>query len=397
MLRESLADTPAVLVNGPRQCGKTTLVRQFEGEMPYFSLDDPILLAAVRADPLGFVKRLDRAIIDEVQRAPDMLLALKLVIDQDRRPGRFLLTGSANLMALPQIADSLAGRIDILTLLPLSNAELARRPNSFLSHARAQSWPLTTSAPARFPADMSQQVLTGGYPEMLQRTTPTRRQAWARAYMTTLLERDIQDIAQIDQLSQIPQLLSIAAELSGQLVNLSQVGGQIGLNNKTVGKYLGILEKLFLVRRLPAWSRNELSRLIKAPKLHFLDAGLQSTLTRLTPEMALTQRVRFGATLETWVYGELLKLLSITPEPWFLSHFRDKDQVEVDFVLESPLREVIGIEVKAAASVNSGDFKGLRKLRELVGPHFVTGIVLYDGTKALSFGAGLWAVPLDRM
>jgi len=164
-----------------------------------------------------------------------------------------------------------------------------------------------------------------------------------------------------------------------------------------VDKYLGILEKLFLVRRLPAWSRNELSRLIKAPKLHFLDAGLQSTLTRLTPELVLTQRTRFGATLETWVYGELLKLLSITPELWFLSHFRDKDQVEVDFVLESPLREVIGIEVKAAASVNSGDFKGLRKLRELVGPPFVTGIVLYDGTQALSFGEGLWAVPLGQL
>jgi len=169
------------------------------------------------------------------------------------------------------------------------------------------------------------------------------------------------------------------------------------LNGKTVDKYLGILEKLFLVRRLPAWSRNELSRLIKAPKIHFLDAGLQSTLTRLTPELVLTQRQRFGATLETWVYAELLKLLSITPESWFLSHFRDKDQVEVDFVLESPLRELIGIEVKAAASVQLSDFKGLRKLHELTGAQFVTGIVLYDGTQALSFGDKLWAVPLDRL
>jgi hypothetical protein len=396
LLRESLQDTPAVLVNGPRQCGKTTLVRQFEGEMAYFSLDDPALLAAVRADPLGFVKRLDRAIIDEVQRAPQLLLALKLVIDQDRRPGRFLLTGSANLMALPQIADSLAGRVEILNLLPLSHSELARRPNTFLSQARAQTWTLTPPS-ALVPMDMTQQVLAGGYPEMQQRATPARRQAWARAYMTTLIERDIQDIAQIDQTSQVPQLLSITAELSGQLMNLSQIGGQINLNAKTVDKYLGILEKLFLVRRLPAWSRNELSRLIKAPKIHFLDAGLQSTLTRLTPELVLAQRTRFGATLETWVYGELLKLLSITPETWFLSHYRDKDQVEVDFVLESPLREIIGIEVKAAASVQLSDFKGLRRLREIVGPQFVTGIVLYDGTQALPFGDGLWAVPLKQM
>lgn len=396
LLRESLQDTPAVLVNGPRQCGKTTLVRQFEGEMAYFSLDDPALLAAVQADPLGFVNRLDRAIIDEVQRAPQLLMALKLVIDQDRRPGRFLLTGSANLMALPHISDSLAGRVEILNLLPLSHSELARRPNDFLSQARAQSWSLTSPAPSQ-QISMVQQVLAGGYPEMQQRATPARRQAWARAYMTTLVERDIQDIAHIDQTSQIPQLLNITAELSGQLMNLSQIGGQIGMNGKTVDKYLGILEKLFLVRRLPAWSRNELNRLIKAPKIHFLDAGLQSTLTRLTSELAVTQRTRFGATLETWVYGELLKLQSITPESWFLSHYRDKDQVEVDFVLESPLREIIGIEVKAAASVQLSDFKGLRRLRELAGAQFVTGIVLYDGTHALPFGDGLWAVPLNRL
>jgi predicted AAA+ superfamily ATPase len=396
LLRESLQDTPAVLVNGPRQCGKTTLVRQFEGEMAYFSLDDPALLAAVQADPLGFVNRLDRAIIDEVQRAPQLLMALKLVIDQDRRPGRFLLTGSANLMALPHISDSLAGRVEILNLLPLSHSELARRPNDFLSQARAQSWSLTSPAPSQ-QISMVQQVLAGGYPEMQQRVTPARRQAWARAYMTTLVERDIQDIAHIDQTSQIPQLLNITAELSGQLMNLSQIGGQIGMNGKTVDKYLGILEKLFLVRRLPAWSRNELNRLIKAPKIHFLDAGLQSTLTRLTSELAVTQRTRFGATLKTWVYGELLKLQSITPESWFLSHYRDKDQVEVDFVLESPLLEIIGIEVKAAASVQLSDFKGLRRLRELAGAQFVTGIVLYDGTHALPFGDGLWAVPLNRL
>lgn len=241
---------------------------------------------------------------------------------------------------------------------------------------------------------MTEQVLAGGYPEMRLRTNALRRQAWARAYTTTLVERDIRDIAQIDQSARVPQLLNILAALSGQLLNLSQIGGQIGLNGKTVEKYIDILEKLFLVRRLPAWSRNELSRLVKTPKIHFLDAGLQATLTRLTPELALIERARFGATLETWVHGELLKSLSLSPDAWFLSHYRDKDQVEVDFVLESPLREVIGIEVKAAASVNAADFKGLRRLREACGTGFLTGLVLYDGSQCLSFGDGLWAVPL---
>lgn len=396
MLHASLQDTPAVLVNGPRQCGKTTLVRQYAGEMAYFSLDDPALLEAVRADPVGFIRQQDRAIIDEVQRAPQLLMALKLAIDQDRRPGRFLLTGSANLMALPQMADSLAGRMEIHHLLPLSQSELARRPNDFLGLALAQDWQHRSAGPV-IATDLTEQVLAGGYPEMRQRTSAPRRQAWARAYMTTLVERDICDIAQIEHASQIPKLLAILAELSGQLLNLSQIGGQIGMDGKTVEKYIGILEKLFLLRRLPAFSRNALSRLLKSPKVHFLDAGLQSTLTRQTPQRVLLERQRFGATLETWVYGELLKLLSITPEPWFLSHYRDNLGIEVDFVLESPLREIMGVEVKASASVAASDFKGLRQLRQQTGSAFITGIVLYNGDHALSFGDGLWAVPLSLL
>ena len=397
VLRESLADTPAVLINGPRQCGKTTLVQQFAGPLSYFTLDDPNLLAAVRQDPMGFARQLDRAIIDEVQRAPELLLALKLVIDQDRRPGRFLLTGSANLMALPRIADSLAGRMALHTLLPLSQSELQNRPNDFLQRAQAQDWALSLPAWRVSPDDMLARVLAGGYPEMRQRPTLARRQAWARAYIRTLVERDVRDVAQIDQWQQLPQLLAVAAAHCGQLLNAAQTGGQLGLNSKTVDKYLGILEKLFLVQRLPAWSRNEAGRLVKTPKLHFLDAGLQASLSRLTPELVFSQRERWGATLETWVHGELRKALSLCADDWYLSHFRDKDQVEVDFVIESPLRRLIGIEVKASATVNAGDFKGLKKLQSLAGDSFTSGLVLYAGHQALSFGKGLWAVPLAAL
>jgi predicted AAA+ superfamily ATPase len=403
-IHEALLDTPAVLVNGPRQCGKTTLVRQYShpGQMAYFSLDDQNLLQAVKADPVGFVRRIDRAVIDEVQRAPELLLALKASIDNDRRPGRFLLTGSANLMALPQIADSLAGRMEVLNLLPLSNAELTGRGPDFLQRALAQDWPTeaallnTSNNPAeKSRPSLVEHVLAGGYPEMRQRTSLARRQAWAQAYLTTLIERDIQDIARIDEASRMPQLLALAAGLSAQLPNMNQIAGQLGLNSKTVERYLGIMEKLFLLRRLPAWSRHELNRLIKTPKIHFLDAGLQATLTRLTPALVITQRTRWGATLETWVYTELLKALSTTSEQWFISYYRDKDQVEVDFVLESPLREVMGIEVKAAATVQVSDFKGLRRLQDQCGDSFLTGIVLYDGDMALPFGERLWAIPLQ--
>lgn len=393
---EALKDTPAVLVNGPRQSGKTTLVRQFAQAMSYHTLDDPATLQAALQDPVGFVRTLDRAVLDEIQRAPQLMLALKMSIDQDRRPGRFLLTGSANILALPQIADSLAGRMETHTLLGLSQAELQARPNDFLQRAQAQDWPRLQPQPSP-PTPLQERVLAGGYPEMRERATLARQQAWARAYVIHVIERDVQDVAQVDQLTQMPKLLGLLATQCAQLLNYTQLGAQLGLNGKTADKYIGILERLFLVQRLPAWSRHEGNRLVKTPKLHFLDAGLQAALTRLTPDLLLTQRERWGATLETWVHAELRKALALSDDPWYLSHYRDKDQVEVDFILENPLRQIIGIEVKAAASVGPQDFKGLRRLRAQTGGDFITGIVLYDGTHALPFGEGLWAVPLSAL
>lgn len=414
---ESLMDTPVVLVNGPRQCGKTTLVKQFaqglasgdqeaptqdpsEG-MTYLTLDDPMLLDAARNDPVGLVRQLDSAIIDEVQRAPQLLLALKQSVDQDRRPGRFLLTGSANLLALPQIADSLSGRMEIHTLLPLSQSELQGRASDFLRRAREQDWPLADSQwvtpKVDGVANTVLNALAGGYPEMRVRPSAARRTAWAKSYIRTLVERDVQDIAQIEHLDHIPRLLEVAAAHCGQLFNASQIGGHLSMDTRRVERYLAILEKLFLVQRLPAWGRNELGRLIKTPKLHLLDAGLQAALMRLTPEMLIKHRDRWGSTLETWVYAELRKILAVNDEAWYLAHYRDKDQVEVDFVLESPLRQLIGIEVKASATVDARDFKGLRRLQSQVSKDFITGIVLYDGDKALSFGEGMWAVPLAAL
>jgi predicted AAA+ superfamily ATPase len=391
---EALSDTPAVLINGPRQSGKTTLAKQCQPGVPYLTLDDATSLAAARADPQGFVRGINRAIIDEVQRAPELLLAIKLAIDQDRRPGRFLLTGSANLMGLPAIADSLAGRVEIHTLLPLSNAEMSARAPDFLERAVAQDWAGYPPRASVAGDALVEHVLAGGYPEMRLRASATRRQAWARAYVATLVERDIRDVAQIAEAHRIPQLLAILATMTGQLLNLSLIGGQLGLNLRTAEKYIAVLEKLFLVRRLPAWGRNELTRLVKTPKIHFLDAGLQGSLVRANLDWLRRERQRFGPILESWVFGELQKAMALSEEHWFISHYRDKDQVEVDFVLESAKRMVIGVEVKAAASVNVADFKGLRRLRELSGSSFASGIVLYDGDAALPFGEGLWAVPI---
>lgn len=395
-IHEALNDTPVVLINGPRQCGKTTLAKLHGRDMPYFTLDDDNVLLSVREDPAGFIRRIDRAVIDEVQHAPELLRAIKLSVDRDRRPGRFLLTGSANLLAVPQVSDSLAGRMEILTLLPLMQAEIERRENRFLAYAMGQDWPNQRIA---YPAsvDLVRRVLIGGYPEMLARPASARRAAWAAAYLKALLERDVRDLGAIDRLGDMPRLLAVLAQLSGQLVNFAQIGGQLGMDSKTAQKYLGVLENLFLIKRIAPWSGNELSRLVKTPKLHFLDAGLQATLVRLNPEQAITDRARFGATLESWVCGELAKALSLTAEPWQICHYRDKDLVEVDFVLESPDRQLIGIEVKASATVARADFRGLNKLKALTGKRFVSGIILHDGDQALSFGEGLWAIPLAML
>ena len=388
-LATALLDTPVVLVNGPRQSGKTTLVQSVRGSLPYYTLDDATVLSAAKSDPAGFARRVGSAVIDEVQHAPALLRAIKQSVDADRRPGRFILTGSADLMSLPTVAESLAGRMEILTLLPLSQAEITRRPAEFLERACRQDWSGSLA-----PLVAPEQVLQGGYPEMLQRDTTARRNAWANSYLKALVERDVRDRSDIEKLDALPRLLALLAELTGQLLNLTQLGGQIGLDAKTAQKYIGILEGLFLVRRVAPWGRNALGRQVKTPKLHFLDSGLQASLVRLTPEQCVTARHRYGAALESWVHGEIRKAVSLTTDDWQVFHYRDKDQYEVDFVLENRQRQVVGVEVKAAATVTSGDFRGLRKLQQLAGTDFLTGILLYDGEHALPYGEGLWAVPL---
>lgn len=389
----ALADTPVVMVNGPRQCGKTTLVRGFAAGRRYVSLDDETSLGAARADPAGFLRQFDSAVIDEVQRAPELLRAIKLAVDEDRRPGRFLLTGSADLLTLPTIADSLAGRMEVVTLLPFSQAEISEQPGRFIEQAFLAKVAQPRSASTG--AALVQRVLRGGYPEMLRRADPARRRAWARDYVAAIVQRDVRDIADIEKLSVLPRLLRLLAQHSGQLTNFTLIGAQSGLDDKTTRKYLGILEQLFLLRRLDPWHSNRLSRLIKTPKVHFLDSGLLAALLDSTPERIAADRGMFGTLLETFVYGEILKEASASGRSLALHHLRDKERNEVDIVMENESGEIAGLEVKAAATVRKSDFAGLRKLAGAAGRKFRAGIVLYDGTQVVGFGAGLLAVPIS--
>ena len=401
-INEAMLDTPVVLVVGPRQAGKTTLVRQVASNgLRYLTLDDELTLLAAREDPVGFISSLDRAVIDEIQRAPQLLLAIKKSVDEDRRPGRFLLTGSANLMTLPTVADSLAGRMETLSLLPLSQSEIEGQSANWLDHVFSGRLPqvmtsddLTVSAQSQ---DLIQRVLRGGYPEALTRQSSRRRVTWAKQYIDAIIQRDVRDITEIDHLDQLPRFLSALAQKAGQVSNYSQLGGQVGLDGKTVARYIGIFEQMCLLKRVQAWARNRLNRVVKTPKLQFIDAGLLSALLDLTEEEVEKDRTRFGNVLETFVYGELLKHSTTAAGDYRLMYFRDFDKFEVDIVIENTAGQLVGVEVKATATLRVQDLRGLKKLSTFAGESFKMGVLLYNGKETLPLGDGLWAAPIASL
>lgn len=395
-IQDAMSDTRIVMLSGPRQAGKTTLARQVAGSaMPYLTLDDATTRAAALSDSEGFIRGIDRAVIDEIQRCPDLLLAIKASVDVDPRPGRFLLTGSANLMTLPLVADSLAGRMEIMPLLPLAQAEIRGVRSDFLKCAFTGKVP-----PVKSPltADaLLQAVLAGGYPEALGRRSWSRRQRWCLDYIEAIVKRDVRDIAQIERMGEMPRLLRVLAEHSGQMLNASAVGAVMGMNHVTTQKYIGIFESLFLVRAVQPWFSNRLKRLTKTPKLHFLDAGLLAALRGVSPDRVKRDRSAFGAVLETFVLAELLKLASWDDERLEVFYLRDKEQNEVDIVLENQRGDVVGVEVKAAATVSRSDFHGMRRLAEAAGKRFRLGVVLYDSDQTVPFGERMFAVPVSAL
>ncbi len=398
-VREALADTPVTLIIGARQTGKSTLVRALaDADHParYLTFDDAATLAAAQSDPAGFVaSQQGPVVLDEVQRAPDLFSAIKVQVDRLRTPGQFLLTGSANVLALPTISESLAGRMEVLTLWPFSQGEIDRTAERFIDEVFG---PDPLRAPGRHAsrAHVLARMVRGGFPEIAQRSDPNRRRAWFASYLTTILQRDVRDLANIEGLTALPRLFELLAARASTLLNYAELSRSAGLPQTTLKRYMALLEATFLIHTVPAWSSNRSKRAVRAPRLMLGDSGLLAHLMGVTAETAGVS-ASLGQLLENFVVLELLKQASWRAAPPRLLHYRTHSGDEVDSVLEMPDGAIVGIEVKAAATIGARDFRGLEALRRDAGKRFRRGVVLYTGRETLPFGQDLWALPVGAL
>lgn len=396
LITEAITDTRVVVVNGARQVGKSTLaevvLRHGDNGVARF-LDDPVTRAAAVADPVRFVRHDGLMLIDEVQRVPDLWLAIKHVVDRDPRPGRFLLTGSARLLALRSLPDSLPGRSETIELWPLSQGEIDGAPDGFVDAAFELGADVRAATADELQRkDYLARTARGGYPEARRRVSPQRRQRFFEGYLADLLSRDVKQVADIEKAGDMRRLVALLAAQTGGLLNVNRLAGELSITAPTVRSYIEILETVYLIRLIPAWSANATSRAVATPKVIFVDSGLAGYLTT----GAVTDAA-LGGQLENFVLGELARQLTWARTPARLYHYRDRDQYEVDGVLEDNAGRIVGVEVKAAETVRADDFRGLKRLQRRLGPRFRAGFVLYCGAESLSFGDGLTCLPISAL
>ena len=395
---QALTDTRIVAIVGPRQSGKTTLARHIANKdgRAFVSLDDYQSRIFAQDDPMGFIRNLQSAVIDEIQRAPNLFLTLKKQVDEYTQPGRFLITGSVDLFRGAISPDSIAGRVEMVELLPFSQSEIGGASASqFLERAFANDFPfMAETSPT---PHLIERILSGGYPPALERSNPSRRQVWFQSYARSLAERDVADIASVENRDKMMELINYAAIFAGKLLNMTDLGTRVGVDGKTVNRWLALLEHMFLIRRVRAWHTSELRRLVKSPKIQFLDSGLLAALTRTGLSEISRDRQKLGPLLESFVFSEITKAIALTNELTTISHYRSKDGVEVDLVLERTPGIVVGIKVKAGATAHPQDFKGLNHLKKAAADNFVCGILLHDGERVQRIDSDLYAMPISML
>ncbi|MDN5931475.1 MAG: ATP-binding protein [Pseudonocardia sp.] len=396
-MTEAMNDTRVVVVVGARQAGKSTLVRIVAGDRQaeWRNLDSAEARAAAEVDPSGFVDSPDVLVIDEIQRVPELLLAIKERVDTDPRPGRFLLTGSARVLGLRALPDTLPGRTETVELWPFSQGEIDGSPDGFIDAVFDGPTPRHSSTVSR--ADYAERVVRGGFPEAVARTRADRRERFFDSYVGDLIARDVSQLSEIERPAQMRALLGLLAARSGNLLVANALSSDLPVSARTVHRYLSLLEEVYLIKRIPAWARNVSARAVGTPKLAFVDSGVAANLLDADARSLLRPGGPFGPLLEGFVAMELARQIGWSQRRVELSHYRTKDGTEVDIVLEDRRGRVVGIEVKAATTVRADDFRGLRHLADRLGPDLIAGIVLHTGTQTLSFGPRMRAMPLSSL
>lgn len=397
-LDAALGDTPVVLIAGPRQSGKSTLAKETAARTGarYLTFDDGPVYTAARLDPEGFIRSIEGPVVlDEVQRVPEVFLPIKASVDRDRRPGRFLLTGSANVVLLPRLADSLAGRMEILPLWPLSQGELAGVRERFceaIFEGRLPDFgPIEETR-----TTLIDRALRGGFPEPVGRQ-PARREAWFESYVSTVLQRDVQDLANIESLSSLPRLLQLLAVRSPALLNLAELSRSTGTPQTTLRRYFALLEALYLVRDIKPWSGSGGRRLVRSPRVLLTDTGLTAHLAGVEAGRLAIDPTSAGPLLEAFAVLEIWKQTGWSARRVQPLFYRTQAGAEVDLVLEDRAGRIVGVEVKASASIGPRDFRGLTSLAESAGDRFLRGVVLYTGSERAPFGENLEAVPMEAV
>lgn len=402
LVHEALTASPVVIVQGGRQTGKSTLAARLaeqRGESAaYFTLDDETALGAARRDPQGFLRDLRgrNAVLDEVQRAPELFLPIKREVDEFRAPWRFLLTGSANALFLPRLADALVGRAQLFTLWPLAQTEIESGQRNLVDDLFASEFP-DRKAGAVTRSDLVRRIVRGGFPEVLRQDSSRLRANWFRSYVTLLLQRDVRALSEVEGLAEMPALLSLVAARAANLLNASDLGRSLGLKGTTLRRYLAPLEATYLIRSLPAWYVNLGNRVFKAPKVLLSDTGLLCHLNNADEARLLAEPILLGQALENFAAMELQKLASWSDAQPALHHFRAYDGREVDVVLEARGGGVVGVEIKASESVTDRDLRGLQALADAAGSAFIRGIVLYTGARRVALAPKLFAVPIRAL
>ncbi len=398
LLTKALKRSPVVLLNGARQIGKTTLALEFmkENNYTYVTFDDEITYLAAKSNSTDFLSTINKPlIIDEVQRVPEIFLAIKRDVDNNRVAGRYLLTGSANPLLIPRLGDSLAGRMEVINLMPLSQGEIYNHEEQFIDtifgkkQLKSPQKSLTKKA-------LYTRVIMGGYPSV-QNLTVEDQEAWMRNYLNLILQRDIKDLAQIEKITELPNLLKILAVRASNLLNVAEVARDSKISAKTVHRYIALLETIFMVNLKQTWSNNATSRITKAPKLYLVDSGLLAYLLDVSLEKLLDDNLHTGKIMENFVMNELQKQSTWSKLHVQMYHFRTSSGEEVDIVLEDRSGNIVGIEIKNSTTVNPSDFKGLRYLREKAKDNFIKGIVLYTGSQYIPFEKDLFALPINAL